>query len=78
MDNTHPLSVPDLINRFGGNAAFAAVIGKAPSTASEMKRRGSIPVDYWPAVISAAADKGISGVTAEWLMWAHAPAEAAE
>lgn len=78
-------TVSDLIDRFGGNTKFAAVIGKNPSTASEMKRRGSIPVEYWPAIVRAAPDFGIDGITADRLVELHtaralendtAPAEA--
>lgn len=53
-------TVPDIIDKFGGNTAFAAVLGaRHSSTASEMKRRNSIPVRHWPAIIAAAAERGI-------------------
>jgi hypothetical protein len=65
-------SVPELIDAFGGPTSFSQVIGKRPSTASEMKRNRSIPVDYWPKVIAVAAERGIDGVTAEMLMRIHA------
>lgn len=61
-------SISAIIDRFGGNTKFAEVIGKGPSTASEMRRRESIPPEYWPALIHAAKDRGIAGVTAESLM----------
>lgn len=64
-------SVAILIDRFGGNTRFAEIIGKAPSTASEMKRRRSIPVDYWPAIIAAAPAYGIEGLDSEFLMKIH-------
>jgi hypothetical protein len=70
-------SVPELIDAFGGPTAFSRVIGKRPSTASEMKRNRSIHVDYWPRVIEAAAEQGIEGITADFLMRIHAT-EAAE
>jgi len=66
-----PETVPKLIDAFGGPTAFARVIGKGASTASEMKRNRSIPVDYWPAIIAAAGEAGIRGVTAERLMQIH-------
>lgn len=52
-------TVSDLIEALGGNSAFGRIIGKRPSTASEMKRRGSIPVEYWPAVTAAARGVGM-------------------
>lgn len=44
-------TVAEIIDAFGGNARFAELIGKQPSTASEMRRRGSIPVTYWPRIV---------------------------
>ncbi|MFG1330184.1 carph-isopro domain-containing protein [Xanthobacter autotrophicus] len=52
-------TVSNLIEALGGNAAFGRIIGKRPSTASEMKRRGSIPVEYWPVVTAAAGEAGL-------------------
>ena len=66
-----PMTVPELIEAFGGNAAFARVIGKAPSTVGEQKRNGSIPVEYWGAVVDAASVSGIAGVTYESLVRMH-------
>lgn len=65
-------TVPELIDAFGGPTAFAAIIAKQPSTASEMKRNRSIPVGYWPSVIAAASERGLPGVDAELLMKLHA------
>jgi len=65
-------SIPELIDAFGGTSAFARAIGKGQSTASEMKRQNSIRVRHWPKVIRAAKDRGIKGVTADFLMRLHA------
>jgi hypothetical protein len=65
------LTVADLIDEFGGSTKFAAVIGKGPSTASEMKRRQSIPVEYWPSIIRAAPSAGIEGLTTDELVRLH-------
>lgn len=46
------LTVPIIVDAFGGPTAFGRVIGVRTSTASEMKRRGVIPVQYWPKVVS--------------------------
>jgi hypothetical protein len=70
-----PSTVAALIDAFGGNAAFARVIGKRPSTASEQRRSGSIPVEYWDLVIAAAKERGIPGVTWESLGRMHIPAD---
>lgn len=68
-----PRSVAELIDAFGGNTAFAKVIGKGPSTAGEQKRNGSVPVEYWDLVIAGAAELGVSGVTYEALARMHIP-----
>ena len=65
------MTVPELIDAFGGATEFAKVIDKIPSTASEMKRTGSIRVTYWPKIITAAAERGIKGVTPDTLMQMH-------
>ena len=61
------------MDAFGGVAAFGRVIDKGASSASEMKRRGTVPVRYWPKLIRAARAAGITGVNAETLMRLHAP-----
>jgi hypothetical protein len=66
-------SIADMIEKFGGNTSFADVLGKRPSTVSEMKRRSSIPVEYWPRIVEAAEQKGISGLSYETLVQMHVP-----
>jgi hypothetical protein len=60
---------PDaIIDAFGGPKLFGAAIGVSRNHAGAMKTRGSIPPEYWPALIAAAKERGIEGVTAESLM----------
>lgn len=77
-----PRTIPELIDAFGGPTKFAKVIDKNPSTASEMKRNGSIRVDYWPAIVAAAPlqEKPILGVTLESIARMHiaAPSSSTE
>jgi len=63
--------VSQIITDLGGPTAFGRAIGVGTSTASEMKRRKSIPVQYWPSVI-AAADQIGKPVSPDDLMAAHA------
>ncbi|MBR0693617.1 carph-isopro domain-containing protein [Bradyrhizobium lablabi] len=72
-----PKTISELIDAFGGATKFAEVIDKIPSTASEMKRSGSIRPRYWPKIIEAAAARGIEGVSPESLMQMHLNEEAA-
>lgn len=58
-------TVNDIFHVFGGNAAVAKVLGVGASTASEMKRRESIPVEYWPALVDEARRIGRPEVTLE-------------
>ena len=65
-------TVAEIVDAFGGPTAFAKVISRGVSTASEMKRNGSIPGRYWEAVVLAARARGISGVTLACLARLHA------
>jgi hypothetical protein len=67
MKNVHALFAA-----FGGTSAVARILNVGTSTASEMKRRGSVPVEHWPALIAAAPAAKIKGVTPEALMAMHA------
>jgi hypothetical protein len=70
-DSIMTVTVDSLIAKFGGPYAFARAIAVNPSTATEMKRRQSIPVPHWPKVIAAAAQHGIGGVDSDALMQMH-------
>lgn len=64
--------VTHIFDAFGGPTALAKALNVNPSTASEMKRRGSIPVRYWPELVRAAAEIGKADqVTYEALVEAH-------
>jgi len=78
MQNASDRTVSGVIYALGGNAAVARVIGKEPSTVSEMKRSGSIKVAYWPAIISAARARGFDWITSDALMRMHSRREQAE
>lgn len=65
------LTVQKIFEDFGGPTKLGRAIGVAPSTASEMKRRASIPVDYWPRLVAAAQECGVQGLTYERLVEVH-------
>lgn len=71
-------TVPSLINLWPSLAVFAADAGVSYEAAKQMRRRGSIPVGYWPAIIAAADTRGIDGVSSETLMASHAASVATE
>lgn len=59
MLNSRMKRVSDIFDAFGGPARFARCLDIGNSTASEMKRRRSIPVEYWPNLIRQALAEGI-------------------
>lgn len=64
-------SIPEIIQKIGGTGALANIIGVKLSTASEMSRRGTIPVKYWPRLIVGCKFKKIRGVTNDKLVALH-------
>lgn len=64
------LSVADIFETFGGPAALGRIIGKRASTASEMKRRRSIPTKYWIAIIEEGKNQGLD-ITEAVILAAH-------
>jgi predicted fused transcriptional regulator/phosphomethylpyrimidine kinase len=60
-------TVHNIFDTFGGSSAVAKALGVGQSTASEMKRRASIPVKYWPALVEAASEQGLNDITVERL-----------
>ena len=53
-------TVDDIFSALGGTGALAKIIEVKHSAASEMRRRGSIPVRYWPQLIEGARAAGVS------------------
>ncbi len=47
-------TIEDIFIRLGGTGALARTIGVKHSAASEMRRRKSIPVKYWPSLVDGA------------------------
>ena len=71
-------SVPDIFAQIGTVAKVAQILGVQHSTASEMKRRGSIPVRYWPALVDGCKGEGITGIDFDLLVRVHADAPQSE
>lgn len=62
----NPLNeMSDVFGFFRTNIELAGVLNVGQSTVSEMKRRGNIPPQYWPAIVSAVAAKGRHDLTLE-------------
>jgi hypothetical protein len=57
----------DVIAKFGGPAKYGRAIGISTERAAEQRARGSIPPVYWPAVVNAANELGISEITVDVL-----------
>lgn len=71
-------SVDDIFKELGGTGSVARMIDVKQSAASEMRRRGSIPVKYWPQLVSSAASAGVV-IDNDFLvsLHAHSPERAA-
>jgi hypothetical protein len=71
-------SVDDIFRELGGTGAVAKIIDVKQSAASEMRRRGSIPVRYWPQLVSGASSAGVI-IDNDFLvsLHAHSPERAA-
>ncbi len=66
-------TVDDVFAAFGGPAKFTRAFGlRGASTASEMKRRGKISVELWPAIVELAVARQIGWLTYERLTLMHA------
>lgn len=66
------MSISNIFSALGGTAAVARALGVGPSTASEMKRRGRIPAEYWRDLLRTARAAGHSDITADLLVELHA------
>lgn len=69
-------TVEDVFLSFDGTSALASALQVKLSAASEMRRRGSIPVRYWPRLVDAARERNVDGISYDVLVHIHAPDEA--
>jgi hypothetical protein len=65
-------TVHDIFDTFGGTGAVARIINVKHSAASEMRRRQSIPVKYWPSLIEQARATGVA-LDSDALVRVHLP-----
>jgi hypothetical protein len=65
-------NVASLIDSLGGYAKIAEAIEVRPGTVAAWRHRGSVPVPYWPKLISAAPALGAAALTYDVLVEAHA------
>lgn len=61
-----PMTVSDIMDKFGGLSAFAANIGVPVSTAHSWKTNNYIPEWRQAAILSLALDRGIALSTADF------------
>lgn len=60
-------SATKIIDAFGGPTAFAIVVGTTQQNATNMKARGTIPASFFRAIVDAAVERNIQGVTLDVL-----------
>jgi hypothetical protein len=63
-------TLDEVFEALGGVAEVGRVIGKRTEHASVLKRRGSVPVRYWPSLIAAAEERGVV-LTSDMLVAIH-------
>ena len=61
-------SVRELQGSWPTYAAFARDVGVSEGAAQQWRLRKSIPPEHWSAVIRAATERGVKGVTIESLL----------
>jgi hypothetical protein len=64
--NGHVPSVPHLIDTIGGPSVFGRICGfkRNPGPrGSDMRRRGFIPIEYWPAILAYGRKEQPAGFT---------------
>lgn len=67
---TDATAVQRFIDSWENLGAFAAAAGTTYGAAKQMRRRGSIPVQYWPALIASPFGQG-NGLTSDRLLDLH-------
>ena len=68
-------TIDEVFERLGGTGLVARLIEVKHSAASEMRRRASIPVRYWPQLIEGARAAGVT-IDSDMLVAIHVPSTA--
>lgn len=65
------MNIDQIFMDLGGTGKVAKFLGVKPSSASEMRRRGSVPVKYWPALVAACDEQNVEGINYATLVSLH-------
>lgn len=68
---TRMVDINSIFSDLGGPGKVADLLGVKPSAASEMKRRKSVPVRYWPKLVIACKENNVAGVSYASLVELH-------
>lgn len=68
--------IKDLINEWKPRSVLADQIGAKVASVHKWHSANRIPAQWQSSVVRAAQAKGLSAVTAEWMLEAHAPDQA--
>lgn len=63
--------IDTIFSELGGTGKVADFLDVKPSAASEMRRRKSVPVKYWPKLVFACTVNGVEGVSYDALVSLH-------
>jgi hypothetical protein len=61
-----------LMDAFGGRSEFAAAVGTNVANVHKWAQNNRIPADWQDAAVRAAQMRGLSHITAEWMLAMHA------
>lgn len=64
-------SVKELIDQWSKRADFAAAIGQNLATVHKWAQFNRIPSEHQAGVVRAAQDKGLTQITADWMIEYH-------
>jgi len=65
-------TLDEIFEAFGGPAAVGRALNKSTEHAASMRRRGSIPFEYWPTLLAEARKLDIQDLDYEQLVLIHA------
>ncbi len=69
---THTLTpIAAMIRGFGKREDFAAALGVKVATVHKWAQNNRIPAEWQDAVVRAAQARGLSHITAEWMLAVH-------
>lgn len=71
----HPGTLDDLSTAFGGDAQLAVAAAVGRTAVANWRKRGGVPPSRWAAIVAGAAERGLSGITFEYMAGLQRPSQ---